>query len=94
MPSIHIKKVEKEFVGPLKSKLYRRYDDSTTTWKNNIEHNELFHSMTVKNNPARSLNNAFNINSDDYPTTCRKPGKFQAFVQHAEKKILIILMLQ
>ena len=79
--------MEKEFVAPLKSKLYKCYDDSITKWKNNIEHDELFHRITVKNNPARSLNNAFNINSYGYATTYRKPGKFPALVQHSEKKI-------
>ena len=42
--------------------------------------------MIVENNPARSLNNVFNVNSYGYATTSRKPGKFPALVQYSENK--------
>ena len=91
MSSIHLKRMEKDWVAPLNPKFYRRYvHDTITKRKKNAANDELFANMNshyknikliVESNPTRFLDTAFNINPDGSVTTkvFQKPGKLPAF---------------
>ena len=91
MSGIHMNRLEKEPVMPLKPKFYKRYvDDTITKRKKNTNFDELFQNMnsphpniklTVETNPTRFLDTAFSKNLDGSITTnafC-KPGKLPTF---------------
>ena len=91
MSSIHLKRMEKDWVAPLNPKFYHRYvHDTITKGKKNAANDELFANMNshyknikliVESNPTRFLDTAFNINPDGSVTTkvFQKPGKLPAF---------------
>ena len=74
MYGIHMNKMEKERVVPLKPNFYKRYvDDIITKRKKNTDIDELFQNMnlhhpnirlTVETNPTRFLDTAFSKNLD------------------------------
>ena len=90
MSGIHINRLEKERVMPLKPKFYKRcVDDIITKRKKNTDI-ELFQNMnshhlnirlTVETNPTRFLDTAFSKNLDGSVTTkvFRKPGELPTF---------------
>ena len=79
LSGIHMNRLEKEYVMPLKPKFYKRYvDDAITKRKKNTDFVELFQNMnsyhpniklTVENNPNRFLDTAFSKNLDGSVTT-------------------------
>ena len=79
MSGIHMNRLEKERVMPLKPKFYKRYvDDTITKRKKNTDFDELFQNMnshhpniklTVEINPTRFLDTAFSKNRDGSVTT-------------------------
>ena len=91
MSGIHMNRLEKEPVMPLKPKFYKRYVDETITKrKKNTDFDELFQNMnshhpniklTVETNPTRFLDTAFSKNLDGSVTTkvFRKPGELPTF---------------
>ena len=91
MSGIHMNRVEKERVVPLKPKFYKRYvDDTITKRKKNTDIDELFQNMnshhpniklTVETNPTRFLETASSKNLDGSVTTkvFRKPVKLPTF---------------
>ena len=88
---IHMKRMEKDCVGPLNPILYKLYiDDSITKWKKNATNDELFASMNyhhknikliIETNPTRFRDTAFNVNPNGSVITkeFQKPGNFPAF---------------
>ena len=91
MSGIHMNRLEKERVMPLKPKFYKRYvDDIITKRKKNTDFDELFQNMnshypniklTAETNPTRFLDTAFSKNLDGSVTTnvFHKPGKLPTF---------------
>ena len=91
MSGIHMNRLEKERVMPLKPNIYERYvDDIITKRKKNTDLDELFQNMnshypniklTVETNPTRFLDTPFSKNLDGSVTTnvFRKPGKLTTF---------------
>ena len=87
MSGIHMNRLEKERIMPLKPKFYKRYVDCTITKrKKNTDFDELFQNMnshhpniklTVETNPTIFLDTAFSKNLDGSVTTniFRKHGK-------------------
>ena len=79
MPGIHMKRMEKNCVAPLNSKLCKHYvaDDTITTRKKNATTDKLFANMnshkniklTVESSTTRFLDTTFNVNPDDSVTT-------------------------
>ena len=91
MSGIHMNRMEKERVVPLKSKFYKRYvDDTITKAKKNTDIDELFQNMyshnsniilDVETDPTRFLGTAFSKSLDSSVATqvfCR-PGKLPTF---------------
>ena len=91
MSGIHMNRMEKERIVPLKHKFYKHYiDDTITKRKKNTDIDELFQNMnshppniklTVETNPTRFLDTAFSKNLNGSVTTkvfC-KPGKLPTF---------------
>ena len=91
MSDIHVNRLEKELVMPLKPKFYESYiDDTITMRKKNRDFDEFSQNknshhpnikVTVETNPTRFLDTAFSKNRDGSVTTnvfC-KPGKLPTF---------------
>ena len=91
MSSIHMNRLEKVCVMPLKPAFYKRYvDDTITKRKKNTDFDELFQNMnshhpnielTVETNPTRFLDKTFSKNLDGSVTTnvFHNPENFQHF---------------
>ena len=91
MFGIHMNRLAKERVMPLKPKFYKGYvDDTITKRKKNTDFDELFQNMnshypniklTVETNPTRFMDTAFSKNLDGSVTTnvSHKPEKLPTF---------------
>ena len=99
MFGIHMNRLAKERVMPLKPKFYKRYvDDTITKRKKNTDFDELFQNMnshhpniklTVETNPTRFLDTAFSKYLDGSVTVnvLHEPGKLPSFWNSQIRKI-------